>query len=546
MIWNIADLFESIVDAVPERTALVCGGRRLSYAELDARANRVAHFLREQGVDAGDRVGLYLQNGTEYVETMLGAFKLRAVPVNINFRYVAEELRYLCRDAGVRGLVFDRGAAPRVAEAVRGLDVGFFLHVDDGAAAPERPASSGLEQASGLGKAFDFEEALASASPKRAFPPRSNDDLYVIYTGGTTGMPKGVMWRHEDAFYACLMGGNPMGPPPERPEEVAERARAKGVVAMMTAAPLIHGAAQLGTLIALMQGGKAVLAPRFEPHRVWRTIEEEKVLSLSLVGDAMARPLAEALAEDPARYDLSSLFVIGSAGAIFSPGVKEQLKRLLPKVTLLDNYGASEVGSQGMDAGGAAPGGGIRFRMIPNTAILDEDFRPIAPGSGRIGRVALKGHIPLGYWNDPEKTARTFFTVDGERWVIPGDLARPEEDGTVTVFGRGSQCINSGGEKIFPEEVEGALKQHPAVFDAVVVGVPDARWGERVTALVQLRPGAAAPSLDELGAHCRSLVAGYKVPRALHVVDEMKRSPAGKADYPWAKALVLERERKGS
>ncbi len=532
MNYNIADLIESVVDAVPERVGLVCGERRLTYAELDERANRLAHFLASQGVGPGDHVGLYLQNGTEYVEAMLAAFKLRAVPVNINFRYVAEELRYLCRDSRARGLVFDRGASKRVAEAVAEVpEVGFFLVVEDGSAVETK-----------LENVHEYEAALASASRKRDFAPRSDDDLYIIYTGGTTGMPKGVMWRHEDAFHACLMAGNPMGPPPERPEEVAERAKAKPPIAMMTAAPLIHGAAQLGTLIAMLQGFRAVIAPRFEPHLVWQTIEREKVMTLSLVGDAMARPLAEALAEDPSRYDTSSLLIVGSAGAILSQGVKDQLKSLLPKLALLDNYGASETGSQGLDAGGVTREGGIRFKMNERTVILDDELRPIAPGSGRVGRVALRGHIPLGYFGDPEKTARTFVTVDGERFVIPGDLARPEDDGTVTVFGRGSICINSGGEKIFPEEVEGALKQHPDVFDAVVVGVPDPRWGERVTALIQPRNPAAPPKPEELSAHCRAHIASYKVPRAVHLVSEMKRSPAGKADYPWAKQLAMQAE----
>jgi acyl-CoA synthetase (AMP-forming)/AMP-acid ligase II len=234
---------------------------------------------------------------------------------------------------------------------------------------------------------------------------------------------------------------------------------------------------------------------------------------------------------------------VGSAGAILSQGVKDQLKALLPKLVLLDNYGASEIGSQGMDAGGVTKEGGIRFRMNERMVIFDEELQPIAPGSGRVGRIALKGHIPLGYLGDPEKTAKTFVSVDGLRFVIPGDLARPEADGTVTLFGRGSGCINSGGEKIFPEEVEGALKQHPDVFDAIVVGVPDARWGERVTALVQPRAGAATPKLDALVAHCKTLIAGFKAPRALHLIKEMKRSPAGKADYPWAKALAIEREK---
>ncbi len=536
MHYNIADLFESVADAVPERVGLVCGERRLGYAELDQRASRLAHYFASQGVGPGDRVGLYLQNGAEYVEAMLAAFKLRAVPVNINFRYVAEELRYLCRDAGVKGLLFDAAATRRVEDVARdvpGLD--FFIVVGD-------PGSASAT----LGKGIAFDAAVDGSSPARDFAERSDDDLYVIYTGGTTGMPKGVMWRHEDAFHACLMAANPMGPPPARPEEVAERAKAKAPIAMMTAAPLIHGAAQLGTLIALLQGHKAVIAPRFDPHLVWQIIERERVMTLSLVGDAMARPLAEALAEDPARYDTSSLLITSSAGAILSQGVKDQLKALLPKLALLDNYGASEVGSQGMDAGGVTKEGGIRFRMSERTVVLDEDLRVIEPGSGRIGRIALRGHIPLGYWNDPEKTAKTFVTAAGVRYVIPGDLARPEADGTLTLFGRGSQCINSGGEKIFPEEVEGALKQHPDVFDALVVGVPDARWGERVTALVQPREGAAAPRLEELAAHCKGLIAGYKVPRALHLVSEMKRSPAGKADYPWAKAHAIAREKEQS
>lgn len=533
MHYNIADLFESVADAVADRTALVCGEQRRTFAELDARANRLAHVLAAQGVGAGDRIGLYLQNGAEYVEAMLAAFKLRAVPANVNFRYVADELRYLCRDAGVKGLLCDTPALRRVEEAVSGLpEFSFCVVVGD--AAPGETA---------LSKVLRYEAAVAGAPPARDFAERSDDDLYVIYTGGTTGMPKGVMWRHEDAFHACLMAANPMGPPPARPEEVAERAKARAPIAMMTAAPLIHGAAQLGTLIALLQGHEAVVAPRFDPHLVWGHIERERVMTLSLVGDAMARPLAEALAEDPSRYDTSSLLILSSAGAILSQGVKDQLKSLLPKLALLDNYGASEVGSQGMDAGGVTKEGGIRFRMSAQTVVLDDDLRRVEPGSGRVGRIALAGHIPLGYWNDPEKTAKTFVTADGVRYVIPGDLARPEADGTLTLFGRGSQCINSGGEKIYPEEVEGALKQHADVFDALVVGVPDPRWGERVTALVQPRPGAPAPALADLVAHCRTLIAGYKVPRALHVVAEMKRSPAGKADYPWAKALAIAREK---
>jgi acyl-CoA synthetase (AMP-forming)/AMP-acid ligase II len=533
MQFNLADLFESIVDAVPERDALVVGTQRRSFAQLEERANRLAHHLAGQGVGPGDHVGLYLYNCAEYIEAMLAAFKLRAVPINVNFRYVADELAYLFNDADLVTLLHHRELSPRVSAVRERLPkLRHFVVVDD---------ESGADL-SRLG-AVPYEEALASASPKRQFPERSPDDLYIIYTGGTTGMPKGVMWRHEDAFFSCLMGANPAGPPPERAEEVAERAKSKPPMAGMTAAPLIHGAAQLGTMIAMFQGWKAVLVSRFEPHLVWQLVARERPVSLSVVGDAMARPLAAALAERDPSWDLSSLMVFSSAGAILSQAVKDELKAHLPQLVLLDAYGASETGSQGGDAGGVQATGGIRFRMNAHTAVLDDELEPIPLGSGRTGRVALRGRIPLGYYGDREKTARTFVVKDGVRWVLPGDLGRPEADGTVTVFGRGSICINSGGEKIFPEEVENALKSHPEVFDAVVVGTPDARWGERVAAIVQARPGFS-PGFEELAEHCRARVAGYKAPREVHFVDQIVRSPSGKPDYPWAKQFVSERSAK--
>jgi len=526
MQYNIADLFESIADVVPERDAVVCGEHRRTYAELEERANRLAHHLASAGIGPGDHVGLYLQNCIEYVETMIAAFKLRAVPVNVNFRYVEEELRYLVNDADLKALLFQRALAPRVAPvAKQSPKLRHLLAVED---------ASGTD-VSALG-AVHYDEAVAAASPKRDFGPRSQDCLYVIYPGGTTGRPKGGMWRHEDAFFACLMGGNPYGPQPEKPEDVAERAKARPPLGMMTAAPLIHGAAQLGTLIAMMQGAKAVLVPKFDAREVWRVASRERVLSLSMVGDAMARPLAEALKEG---FDLQGFAIVSSAGAILSQAVKDELKAHLPNLHIIDAFGSSETGSQGADAGGVQKEGGIRFKMNASTAVLDDDMRPIEPGSGKVGRIALKGHIPLGYYGDTEKTKRTFFEKDGARWVLPGDLARPEADGTCTVFGRGSMCINSGGEKIFPEEVENALKAHPAVFDAVVVGVPDERWGERVAALVQLRPGAAF-DLAELERHCGSHVARYKTPRELHVLPALLRSPSGKPDYPWAKKYAVE------
>jgi acyl-CoA synthetase (AMP-forming)/AMP-acid ligase II len=530
MHFNIADLFESIVDRVPQRTALVCGEQRRSYEELEERGNRLAHALQARGVGPGDHVSLYMTNCAEYVEAMIACFKLRAVPVNVNFRYVEDELRYLLDDSESVAVLHTRELAPRVA-AVRGhcSRLRAVIAVDDG---------SDVD----LAGAEPFDALIASGSPARDFAERSPKDLYIVYTGGTTGMPKGVLWEHEDWFFAGMMGGNPMGPQPERPEDVAARAVEKQAQAVMSAAPLIHGAGQLGTWIALMQGFQACLAPRFDPRLVWQTVQDERAISLSIVGDAMARPLAELLDEPGVSYDLSSLFVLSSAGAILSAPVKAQLQKHFPKLMIMDNFGSSESGSQGVDAGGERAEGGMRFRMNANTVVLDDEGREVTTGSGQVGKVALRGRVPIGYWKDPEKSARTFLEYGGVRHVVVGDFARPEADGTITVFGRGSQCINSGGEKIFPEEVEGALKSHPDVFDALVVGVPDARWGEQVTAVVQLRPGRT-PAADDVIAHCRKQLAGYKVPRALHVVPEIQRSPSGKADYPWAKRTAAARQR---
>jgi acyl-CoA synthetase (AMP-forming)/AMP-acid ligase II len=524
MHFNMADLFESVVDAVPDREAVVCGERRLSYRQLDERANRLAHWLAARDVGRGDHVGCYMYNGTEYLETMLACFKLRAVPININFRYVEDELRYLFRDADLVALVHHREFGPRVRAARDAMrDQRAFLYVEDG---------TGAETDS-----EEYEAALAGSSAARGFPERSPDDLFIIYTGGTTGMPKGVMWRHEDLFFAGMSGGNPTGQPAKRPEDVAVQAASGGGAAIMPAPPLIHGAAQLGSFIAFWLGNRVVLVPRWRPHDVWQIVEREKVVSISLVGDAMARPLAEALLEPGARYDTSGLFVLSSAGAILSETVKDLLKQKIPQLIIMDAWGASETGYQGSAAPGSSPDKGLRFSMNERNAVLDENLERVQPGSGVVGMLAQRGHIPLGYYNDPEKTARTFVEKDGVRWVLPGDMASVDADGTIRVYGRGSVCINSGGEKIFPEEVEAALKSHPDVFDAVVVGVPDERWGQRVAAVVQPRSGRR-PTLDALAAHCREKVAAYKAPRELHLVDQMVRSPSGKADYPWAKKLA--------
>jgi acyl-CoA synthetase (AMP-forming)/AMP-acid ligase II len=520
--FNLADIFESIVEVIPDRVAIVCEDDRLTYAELEERANRLAHYLQDNGVATGDHVGVQLYNSLEYLTTAVACLKIRAVPVNVNYRYVEEELAYLYNDADLVALVVHRELASRAAK-VRTEKLHHAVVVEDDSDAD----LGGLD-------AVMWDDALAKGSPERGFAPRSADDLYIIYTGGTTGMPKGVMWRQEDIFFSGMGGGDPAGLPAERPEQIAEQAAGRDPSATFPMAPLMHGAAQLASFICFHWGGKVVLQHKFEPKAALRLIEREKVNTVSLVGDAMARPLAEALDEPDANYDLSSLFVVSSAGAVFSDAVRDQLKQHLPDIFLVDAYGASETGHQGTMAAESSPEKGLRFTMNERTAVLDDDLRPIVPGSGVVGRVALKGHVPLGYYNDPEKTATTFKEIDGVRWVLPGDMATVEEDGTVLVFGRGSVCINSGGEKIYPEEVEAALKSHPDVFDAVVVGVPDEKWGERVTALVQAREGHT-PDPEDVAAHCRTKVAGYKVPRQIHVLDELVRSPSGKADYPWAR-----------
>ncbi|QSQ14993.1 acyl-CoA synthetase [Myxococcus landrumensis] len=524
MTFNLADLFESLVDIMPERLAAVAGDHRLTFQQLDARANRLANALHEHGVRAGDHVGLYLHNGIEFLECLIGLFKLRAVPININYRYVESELEFLMKDANLTALVHGYELSATVIAAARNVP------------------SLRLRVGVGGGGEVEYEQLLAASSPERHFEARSGDDLYILYTGGTTGMPRGVMWRHEDVLFAGLQGGNPGGPPIDRPEALAPLARDRPApMVLLTAAPFVHGTAQWAAFIALFSGGTAVIVPSrsYEPHRVCQAIQSEKVNTLVIVGDAMARPLAEALAQARASgtpHDLSCLRVISSSGAFLSPTVRQQLQEQLPDTLILDNFGATEAGHQGT---AFSSGEVVAFYMDESSAVLGEDLRPVQPGAGVIGRLARRGRLPLGYYNDPEKTAATFLVIDGVRWVLPGDLATVEKDGRITVLGRGAVCINSGGEKVFPEEVEAALKAHPAIRDAVVVGVPDVHWGERVTAVIEPRPDHRI-SLEVLGEHCRTLLSGYKVPRQLRVVDHIVRHPSGKPDYRWARNAATE------
>ncbi len=532
MAFNIADLFERAVDAVPERTALVMGDQRLTFGQLDEQANRLAHHLQSEGFGPGDHIGIHAQNCVEWVVTMLAAFKIRAVPININFRYVADELAYLFDNADLVALVHAAEYGPRIAE-VRGTvpRLRHLISIGD-ARSGEAPDELG---------SVAFAEAVAGQSPQRDFGPRSPDDRYVLYTGGTTGMPKGVVWRQEDVFFA--LGGGADAYTNQRvtsDTELAEKgASTETPLVTVCIPPLMHGAAQWATLRFWFEGNTVVFLPQFDPHAVWATIERARANAAMITGDAMGRPMIEALEADPGRYDLTSLFLVTSSAAVFSPTVKDRFLDVLPDLMIIDAIGSSESGHNGMVTVGrgqtAMKGGGPTVAAGLDAVVLDDDLRPVAPGSGVVGRVARRGNIPIGYHKDPVKTAETFVTgADGERYVVPGDFATVEADGSITLLGRGSVSINSGGEKIFPEEVEAALKAHPAVFDAVVVGVPDERWGQTVAAVVQPRPGGAAPNLEQLADHCRQHLAGYKVPRRLRVVEEVVRSPSGKPDYPWA------------
>ncbi len=528
MALNIADLFEHAADAVPERLAIACGDAEVRYRELEAHSNKLAHCLAAAGVGTGDHVGVYGRNSIELVEAFLACYKLRAIPVNVNYRYVETELRYLFGEAELKALVFDRRYGNKVAALLPDFpDLGAALAIDDG---------SGTELPAG---AIDFATAIAGESADRDFPERSSEDIYLLYTGGTTGYPKGVLWRHEDVW-RTLGGGIDFTTGERLPDEWAQIRRGTagpaGLVRLATA-PLIHGSAQWSTLPALFAGDFVVLMPQFDPHEVWRAVERHKVNTIVMVGDAMARPLIEAY--EQVRYDSSSVIAVSSNGSIFSATVKDQYLTLLPNVVITDAIGSSETGFTGLGfvSADTRKAEGPTVTAGPWTIVIDEHNRPVGPGE--IGRIARGGHIPLGYYKDPIKTAALFAEVDGVRYAVPGDFARVEEDGSITLLGRGNTCVNTGGEKVYPEEVEGALKSYADVFDAIVIGVPDERLGQRVAALVQPRAGHDI-DLAKLEESLRTQIAGYKVPRSVWLVEQIGRTPAGKADHRWAHRYAAE------
>jgi fatty-acyl-CoA synthase len=537
---NLAAIHEAIATAVPEAECLVHGARRLTWREITERTRRLAAVLRGVGLgcrreraglaghESGqDQVALYLYNGVEYLEGMLGAMKARCAAFNVNYRYTGEELLYLFDNADAKAVIFHASFAPTLARIRAQLPhVRLWIRVDDGSA----------EKLEGD---IAYEAALAAAAPE-APEHLSEDDLYILYTGGTTGMPKGVLWRHDEILRAALT------PPNTEPTigAIVERARrGAGKVRALPTPPFMHGAAHWAAFTMWHTGGTVFVqneVRRFDAHDVLATIERERISAVTIVGDAFAKPLLEAL--QVRRYDTSSLQTITSGGAILSAGVKDELLARIPNVRLIDVLGSSESGQQGsqISRGGQKASTGD-FALSPSNVVLSEDLtRVLAAGSGEAGWLARTGPVPLGYYKDAEKTARTFPVVSGVRYSVPGDRAIALADGGVRLLGRDSVTINSGGEKIFAEEVEHALKHHPAVWDVVVTGTPHVRFGQQVTAIVALRAGLRA-SEDDLRAACEGHIARYKLPRAFVFVDEVVRAPSGKADYRWARQVADER-----
>jgi acyl-CoA synthetase (AMP-forming)/AMP-acid ligase II len=543
--FDLSSVFQSVAAAIPDETVLVWRDRRLSYAAMDARINGVANHLAALGLgchterdglaghESGqDHLGIYLRNGNEYLESMIGGYRARVAPFNVSYRYVEEELVYLLNDSQAGALVYSAEFAPRVA-AIRDRlpHLRVLIQVAD---------DSGNELLPG---AVDYESITTTSTPAGGLPTPAGDDLYILYTGGTTGMPKGVLWRQHDIFISA-MGGRPVGGTAalESYEQLAAQAQGSpGAMSLLMIPPLMHGAAQWGAFTAVTMGGRLVIpddVEKFRPEQALDLAARERVMGILTVGDAVARPLADEL--ERGEYDLSGLVTISNGGAPMTSVVRERLRAVLPSVILFDGVGSSESGMQ-MSAADI-PGVAVdtaTFAPQPDTTVVAGDFsRALAPGDGE-GWLARRDLIPLGYLNDPAKTARTFPTIDGVRWSIPGDRARILPDGRIELLGRDSVTINSGGEKIFAEEVERAVTSHPAVYDVVVVGRPSERWGSEVVAVVHLADAASA-SDAELAAACRTHIASYKIPKAFIRVPKVVRSPAGKADYRWAKSIAAE------
>jgi acyl-CoA synthetase (AMP-forming)/AMP-acid ligase II len=542
--WNFADVWETVASVRPGAPALCCGPRRLTWEEFDRRADRVAAGLLAAGLGRQAKVAQYLYNCPEYLESLFGAFKVGMVPVNTNYRYTEEELAYLWDNADVEVVVFHGSFAERAA-AVRGRLGGVreWWWVEDGSGACPQWATP-YEEA-----AHSAVPVVSPARPVHAPWGRSGDDLLLVYTGGTTGMPKGVMWRQDDLFAVLNRTGEVRYPEHGTVADVRRELEAPckyPPARLLPGPPLMHGTGLFTAMSVLDSAGSVVMleSRHFDPDELLDTIEAERVTELSIVGDAFAKPLLAALDANPGRWDISSLWLVISSGVMWSAEVKSGLLAHNPKLTMVDSLGSSEaVGIARSTSRSGETAATAGFQLGPDARVLDDDGLDVAPGSGVRGRVALRGRGPLGYYKDPGKTASTFLTIDGERWTVPGDFATVGRDGSVRLLGRGSVCINTGGEKVFPEEVEEVIKLHPGVADAVVVGVPDDRFGETVVAVVEPAGGAPVPDAGEVSTWVRSRLAAYKAPRSVVLVDSVSRSPSGKVDYRRLRELAIDEVR---
>ena len=522
--WNFAEIWERIADKFPDAPAQTQGDRRITWSEFDRRADGIARTLLDHGAAHQDKVAIYLYNAPEYLETVFACFKASLVPVNTNYRYVDDELVYLWDNADAIAVVF-HGSFTETIERIkeRVPDVRLWLWVDDGEGdCPEW--------------ATPYEAAAATETDRVVgAEPRSGDDIRMIYTGGTTGMPKGVMWRQDDLMRATCTTGLPIltGEMEEVGYDALMEALPVAGAPGLPACPLMHGTGWFTAHIYLTQAGSVVtmVDRSFNVEELLDTVEREAVGALTIVGDAFGKPILKTLDANPGRWDLSSLLIVTSSGVMWSEPVKQGLLGHHPGMFLIDAFSSSEaIGlGQSMSAAGAEAAT-AKFTLGTSGRVLTEEGRDVVPGSGERGKVAVMGHTPLGYYKDPEKSASTFIVMDGKRYSMPGDWATVEEDGTITLLGRGSVCINTGGEKVFPEEVEEALKLHVTVNDAVVVGVPDDKFGQIIIAVVEPSDDAVLDEA-ELIAHVRTMLASYKSPKRVLSVETIGRAANGKVDY---------------
>ncbi|MEK9649498.1 MAG: AMP-binding protein [Gammaproteobacteria bacterium] len=535
MEFNAADIFEGVVQRIPEREALVLGETRLTYQELNQQADNMAAALTKIGITKGSHIGIYGYNSIEWIIVMLAAYKLCAIPININYRYVEEELIYLIDNADISHLFYQKEFEFLVAKIKQRLP-SLIKCVSMDSLSKEKLNDSTLLDILEDAEGYEF-------SP----PPRSGDDKYILYTGGTTGYPKGVVWRMEDVLMTLGGGIDPVsGYKYSSPEEFADKSLQPQINALALA-PLMHGAAQWQTFNAFFSGWKLVLNDQvsFDPNYVWALVEKEKIMNLTITGDGMGRPLSDALAKEVKTRDLSSLFILTSTASMLSASIKETFLHYLEKLIIIDAVGASETGATGIhiftkDTNLKGLEKRPRFAKTTYSAILHpKTFALIDPSDHQtIGYLARTGNVPIEYYKDPDKSTKTFIEIEGIRYSLPGDMAKYEENGEITLLGRGSISINSGGEKIFPEEVEIALKSHPNIFDCLVVGLEHEKWGESVAAVIQSRNGQKINFL-EIRATLKDLIASYKHPKEIFFSNLIQRSPSGKPDYEWARKIAL-------